>query len=139
MNIKQSLFTGLTLSLFILSGCSTTPFTIDSKYRFSEFETVSSITNYRISGWQSIDSQSLIIETGPSTYYLVILSHKLRDMNFSEAISMTSTGTQIQAKFDCVQVQSTKCLASVASPIDTIYKLTDKTSVEYVKKRIRNL
>jgi hypothetical protein len=138
MSAKYYFAAVFTLSTFLLFGCSTTPLVIDDKYRFSEFETVDSITSHRISGWQSIDSQSLIVETSPSTWYLLVLMHKVRDLNFSEAITLSATGTQIQAKFDCVQVESTRCLASTAAPIDTIYKLNDRSSVQYVKNRIRN-
>ena len=124
------------LSLF-LTACSTTPFVLDSKYSFPEFETVDSLTHYRIDSWQPVDSQSLIVQTAPSEYYLVILKTRVRDLNFNEGISFTSTGTQIQAKFDCVQVNDFHCGAGTAAPIEKIYKLDGKEKVAYVKEKIR--
>ncbi|NNE36854.1 MAG: hypothetical protein HKN08_01010, partial [Gammaproteobacteria bacterium] len=116
----------------------TTPLVVDQKYSFPEFESVHSISHYRINNWQHIDSQSLIVQTAPSEYYLVVLRSKIRDMSFSERVSFTSTGTQIQAKFDCVQVNDIRCSAGQASPIEKIYRLNSKADVSYVREKIRN-
>lgn len=137
MKNRHLLYIFSMITTLILAGCSTTPIALDKRYSFPEFEQVDSITNYRVSGWQSVDSRSLIIEDLPSTYYLVILRNQVRDLNSSEVISLTSTGTQIQAGFDCVQVGTTICTASDAAPIERIYKLNGSENLQYVKSKIR--
>jgi hypothetical protein len=130
------------LSFFIagfgLSGCATTPMTVDGKYIFPEFEEVDRITTSRISGWQSIDSRSLIVEDSPSTYYLIVLRDQVRDLNFSEVISLSSTGTQTMSKFDCVSVERSSCFVTTGAPIERIYKLNSREAVNYVRNFIRN-
>ena len=138
MNIIRTLITALVISIFGLAGCATGPLTEDGRYIFPEFEEIDSITNYRISGWQSIDSRSLILEDAPSTYYLVILRDRVTDLNFSEDITITSTGTQVMSKFDCVSVARGSCFLREGAPIERIYKLDSREAVNYERNVIRN-
>lgn len=130
------------LSFFIaglgLTGCATTPMTVDARYIFPEFEEVDSITTSRISGWQSIDSRSLIVEDAPSTYYLIILRDRVRDLNFSEVITLSTTGSQTMSKFDCVSVELGTCFVTTGAPIERIYKLESRDAVNYVRNSIRS-
>ena len=136
MKARAILLSLMTVTSIGLTACSTTPLVIDSKYSFPEFETVNSITNYTIDSWQPVDSQSLIVQVSPSKFYLVILRNRISDLNFNEGISFTSTGTQIQAKFDCVNVKDFYCSAR-SSPIERIYKIDGKENVKYVREKIR--
>jgi hypothetical protein len=126
------------ISFLGLAACATGPLTQDGRYIFPEFEEIDRITNYRISGWQSIDSRSLILEDAPSNYYLVILRDRVRDLNFSEDITLTSTGTQVMSKFDCVSVARGSCFLTEGAPIERIYKLESRDAVNYVRNVIRS-
>ncbi len=138
MNTKYFIVLAFFIAGLGLAGCATTPMTVDAKYIFPEFEEVDSITTSRISGWQAIDSRSLIVEDAPSTYYLIILRDRVRDLNFSEVISLSATGTQTMSKFDCVSVASGTCFVTTGAPIEKIYKLESREAVNYVREFIRN-
>jgi len=128
----------MVIAVFI-AGCSTNPVSVDEKYNFPEFEQVSSLSNFSLMGWEAIDGQSLTIQTGPSEYYLLILGHRMSDLNFAETIILSSTGNRIEARFDCVEVVEPSCSPrSIPAVIRTIYKLKDRSSITYVKDRIRN-
>ena len=120
-----------------LSACANGPIKLDPKYVFPDLEQVSSVSGFSVSGWESVDSRSLIIHTGPSQSYLLILATRLNDLNFSEDISLTSTGSRIEARFDCVRLADTSCAGSTSAFIDVIYKLQGRDSISRVKKQIR--
>lgn len=128
----------LILAAFLITGCTSNPVLPDARYSFPEYEQISSLSNFSLMGWDAVDSQSLIIQTGPSDYYLLILGRKMHDLNFAETIILSSTGNRIEARFDCVEVVEPRCPGgSIPAVIQTIYRLPGSESVEYVKKRIR--
>lgn len=138
MNIRVYKPVSGILLLALLTACTTTPLQIDSRYDFTEFEQVDYITRSSISGWQAIDSQSLIVETGPSRFYLLILNHPMRDLNYAESIAISATGNRIEAKFDCVEAIGPQCTGGdIPAAINRIYRLDDRESVSYAKDRIR--
>lgn len=48
---------------------------IPEKYNLDgELEKVPVITDYNFMGWQKVDNQSFVLQTGPNTYYFVVLS-----------------------------------------------------------------
>ena len=127
----------LVITIFV-TGCTANPIIIDQKYTFPEFEEVSNLSNFNLMGWEVVDSQSIIIQTGPSEYYLLVLGHRMSDLNFAETIILTSTGNRIEAKFDCVEVVEPTCSPrSIPAVINTIYKLDGQSGVSYVKNKIR--
>jgi hypothetical protein len=127
----------LLTTLALAAACATSPLQTDPRYRFSGYEEVDSIAGYSVMGWEPVDSQSLIVQTGPSSYYLLILSHRVSDLNFAESIALSSTGNRIEAKFDCVRVVDRSCTSQIPAPIQTIYRLEGRASVQEVKDQIR--
>lgn len=127
----------LVIMLCLTAACATTSLAIDSKYSFSGFEQVDSISRLNLQGWETIDSQSLIVQLGPSQYYLLILRNRMPDLNFAETILFTSTGNRIEAGIDCVEVVGPSCTPE-AMPvvIDTIYKLEGREDVELARRQI---
>jgi hypothetical protein len=126
------------ITALTITGCATTPLTIEERYSFPELEQVTGLTHPQLMGWEVVDSQSLVIQTGPSQYYLLVLGQRLADLNFAESIIISSTGNRIEAKLDCVEVVQPQCTpGNIPVVIHAIYKLDGRSSVEMVKNRIR--
>ena len=83
----------------------------------------------------TIDSQSLILQTSPSRYYLIILKTKLTDLAFSEAIIISSTGSKVNANFDYVNVPR---FLNVRAPIEAIYVIPNRDAIADIKTQIRS-
>ncbi|MCF7980511.1 MAG: DUF6491 family protein [Pseudomonadales bacterium] len=124
--------------VFTLLGCVAKPVAIDEKYIFTQFESVKRFSKFTVDSWQVIDNRSLIIQTSPNRYYLLILDRKLNDLKFAEVIQLTSTGGSIHAKFDCVKVKTSNCHSEpMAATIKVIYQLNGREDVITVKQQIR--
>ena len=138
--MKQALFQlqiALMLAL-LLSGCTSTLVSLDDKYRFEGLETVKRVSAFRINGWNTIDSQSLIIYSSPKKRYLVILQRPERDLRFAHSLQFTTTGNSVHARFDCVKVKRYGCGPDpIPVPIHSIYRLNSKADIERVKRQIR--
>jgi hypothetical protein len=137
MNKPTRFHASAALLITCLAGCAASPFTIEDKYLFPEFEEVDSFSNINLMGWETIDNQSLIVQTSPSTWYLLILSRKMSDLNFAETLLLSSTGTRVEAKLDCVEAVGSSC-DGIPVPIHTIYRLTDRSGIDYARNRIRS-
>ena len=68
--------------------------------------------------WSPIDDHTVVIWTNPFTPYLVELAYPSNDMNFVQAIGVTSSGSRVYAKFDSVLIRGFRY------PIKNIYKLS---------------
>ena len=104
------------------------------RYDFENLQQVKAIQDYRLNGWNVIDSQSLVINTGPQTHYLLILQRKLTDLRFAENILISSTAGRVQAKFDTV---ATPIVPQNEVAIERIYKLDNREQVDMVRRQIR--
>jgi hypothetical protein len=125
------------LTTLSMQGCAASPVTIDSVYTFDEYEQVDSISILNLQGWEVIDNQSLIVQTGPSNYYLLVLRNKMPDLNVAETILFSSTGTRIVAGMDCVEVVGPTCSPeAIPVVIDTIYKLGGRDDVQRIRRQI---
>jgi hypothetical protein len=128
---------GIICAVFI-TACSTGPVVIDDRYVFNDLESVDRFTNYTVSGWEVIDSQSLVIRTSPSTNYLLILNRKLPELRSVETIGLTSTGSSIHAGFDCVKVRIPHCGPEpITLVINSIYRLKGREDIQRARAQIR--
>ena len=125
----------LLLSLFGGPVLANGPSTLDEKYHFDNLETVKSFHNWSINGWHAIDQRSLIVQTSPSTAYLVILDRRLPDLRFSETIAISSTGSFVYANFDTVHARN-KFGISIPANIARIYRLKGKAQRHQVREQI---
>jgi hypothetical protein len=136
LSIRIQQFIGV-IALLLLTGCNSTPHSLDNKYVFSQFEQVDRFTSFSMNGWQAIDSQSLIVNISPKKHYLLVLSRKLNDLRFAETIELTSKTHTINAKFDCVKVKRDHCGPDpIPVSIHSIYKLQSKDDIATVKQQI---
>lgn len=129
-------FTGILIISFLALACATTPFKVEDKYNFdNELTETTDIYSFRINGWQSIDYQSLIIETNVKDYYLLILNRPALELPFAESIGITLTADRLKSGFDQIIVADFSGTESYY--IHKIYKLKDHEQATEIKKRLK--
>ena len=109
---------------------------LPEKYHFDQLPEVERFSRWSIDDYTVVDRQSLIVRTSPSTSYLLILQRKLPGIRFNRAIALTSTGSQVHARFDTVQIID-RHVARIPVPIAKIYKLDGREQRKQVKAAIR--
>ena len=132
-------FVTFLLSSTLLLGCVSTVASSDKeKYLFPELEQVDHIRSNRVDGWSEIDKQSLFVTTSPSTSYLIILKQPNNDLRFAQGISFDNTGSNIQAKFDRINIiNNQNGIDPLPAYIDRIYKIESREQKKMIKARIK--
>lgn len=90
---------------------------------FEKLEEVPYITNFNMMGWNKVDTQSLIIQTSPSDFYLIILNTRSDDLAFAEKIQVEGIGTMVHSGSSRVIVYGENRQDSFV--IDRIYRFKD--------------
>ncbi len=127
----------LSIILLILIFFSTHAVAADSnddKYHFANLEEVRSFLNWQITGWQAIDSRSLIIEVPGAVSYLLILDRDLQALMYTDQIKFSSTrGNRVRVNIDQIQV-----FDEYARPsrITTIYRLPNREAHQNARAKI---
>lgn len=130
------IFKILILSL-ILSSCATAPMTLPEKYSLDDqLERVNGISRYRVTEWHEVDQQSLIIKTGLSEYYLLVLDIPSNLLLFTDRISITSSASTILAGFDRVTLYYPGSFMD-SYKIERIYKIKDSKQMRSIKKQLK--
>ncbi len=109
---------------------------LPEKYQFDQLPEVKRFSRWSIDDYTVVDRQSLIVRTSPSTSYLLILQRQLPGIGFNRAIALTSTGSQVHARFDTVQIID-RHASRIPVPIAKIYKLDGREQRKQVKSKIR--
>lgn len=76
------------------AGTPAEPVTLEQKLeqkRYSLGEPVERIRDYRLTGWNSVDDEHLIIHTGPSRSYLLTLRTPCHNLRSAEDIALSTT------------------------------------------------
>jgi hypothetical protein len=127
---KILVFTSLLLLIVpMLSSAQT----LDSKYIFEDLEEVDSFRHWNITGWQVLDTQSLLIDYSGSRSYLLILRHNIPGFRLSNEIELTSSNEEVKAGIDRVLGRGGD---SVSSVIEKIYVLPDRDARQAVRERL---
>lgn len=131
MNVSiRSILLGATIAS--LAGCAThreAP-TLQqqlAKRGYTQGETVRDIQNYRLNGWNYVDSRHLIIDTGPSDRYLVTLRVSCHELSSTQDIGFTSTAGKL-TRFDSVLLRDSSGMRRDC-PIEELQRL-QKASAE---------
>ena len=135
MKINKLLMVTVFMILFSLSACASTPIKTPEKYDLADqLKPVSEILKYNIMNWYAVDNQSLIVQTAPSQYYLIVLLRPSTQLLFSEYISISNTGSVVKQGFDKVTVYSSPYIDSFV--IDKIFKLEGRDQAKAVTKQL---
>ena len=81
--------------------------------------------------WIKVDNQSLILRTGPSEYYLLVLQIPSSKLMFSENISFICSIDVIKAGLDFVQIGD-----NINYLIDRIYKINSHEQMYTIKNQL---
>jgi len=81
--------------------------------------------------WIKVDNQSLILRTGPSEYYLLVLQIPSSKLMFSENISFICSIDVIKAGLDLVQIGD-----NINYLIDRIYKINSHEQMYTIKNQL---
>ncbi len=124
------------LILLILSSCTTASMALPEKYSLDDqLERVTGISRYRVTEWHEVDQQSLIIKTGLSEYYLLVLDIPSNLLLFTDRISITSSASTILAGFDRVTLYYPGSLMD-SYKIERIYRIKDRKQMRSIKKQL---
>ncbi len=85
-------------------------------------EAIRSIPNYRISGWEYLDPQNIILNGGARQKYLVVFTSRCQDLRWSETLATTSTLSQLTV-FDTVLTRRFDSPGLSRCPIQELYLL----------------
>lgn len=69
-------------------------------------------------GWESLGNNQLVIFTTPFEAYLLTVVGPCNDLNFANAVGLTSTGSTVSTRFDYVKVKHMRCQISEIRKVD---------------------
>ncbi len=84
-------------------------------------EPVERILQYRLDGWTYLDREHVIMQTEPSTYYLISLRKPCHDLMTAETIAFTTTTNQL-TRYDKLLVKGSGSMVDHCY-IDALHKL----------------
>lgn len=110
--------TGATL----LAGCATSP-----KLDYTDYagEPVKSFYMHNFDGWTVVSKDQLVVWTGLNKAYLLSITGYCPDLQFANAIAVTSTASTVD-KFEKVIVGKDRCLINEIRPLDTKQMKSDR-------------
>jgi hypothetical protein len=128
--MKKSLF-ATALVAGLLAGCASGP-----KLNYVEYagEPVKSFYMNDLDGWNAISRDQLVVWSGFNKAYLLKIAGYCPDLQFANAIAITSTGNTVD-KFEKVLVGRDRCLINEIRPLDTKQMKEDRKLLrEQMKK-----
>jgi hypothetical protein len=84
--------------------------------------------------WTEVDHQSLIIRTGPSEYYLLVLDRPAPEIMFSEDISIYSMNNVLKAGADYVEFP--RYNNNIRYTIERIYKINGLEQMHAIRHQL---
>ena len=115
----------------LLAGCATGP-----KLDYTDYagEPVKSFYMNNFDGWSTVSKDQLVVWTGLNKAYLITINGYCPDLQFANAIAVTSTGNTVD-KFEKVIVGRDRCFIKEIRPLDTKQMKSDRKLLrEQMKK-----
>ena len=119
------------LGTTLLAGCATSP-----KLDFTDYagEPVKSFYMNNFDGWSAVSKDQLVVWTGLNKAYLLSITGYCPDLQFANAIAVTSTANTVD-KFEKVIVGKDRCFIQEIRPLDTKQMKEDRKLLrEQMKK-----
>ena len=95
---------------------------------------VDGMPNTNIMGWEKIDNQSLVVQTSPSRFYLIVLSYPAYNLPFTETIGISGLNLAIRPGFDSVIVHGPAYTDRYI--INRIYKLQNRAQTREIEAQL---
>ena len=115
----------------LLGGCATNP-----KLDYTDYalEPVKSFYMSHFDGWTAVSKDQLVVWTDLNKAYLLSINGYCPDLQFANAIAVTSTGSTVD-KFEKVIVGRDRCFINEIRPLDTKQMKEDRKLLrEQMKK-----
>jgi hypothetical protein len=112
----------LALCAAVLAGCATGPTRVGSdepldRYLAYAGEPVRQFNSFGLHSWTPLARDKLLLWTGVNDAWLLTVWDTCRDLQFANAIKVTSTGSSIST-FDSVRVGRDRCPIKEIRPVD---------------------
>jgi len=121
--------------LFIAMVCTTASAEMPAKYNLdNQLQKVDSIYKYKFMGWDKVDNQSLVVQTSPADYYLIVLSSPSTKLLFSESIRIDSKDNMVRPGYNNVIVRGSGFTEDLI--INKIYKFKDSKQVKEIEAQL---
>ena len=104
-----------TIAAMLLAGCAAGP-----KLDYTDYagEPVKSFYMGNFDGWSAVSKDQLVVWAGFNKAYLLTVTGYCPDLQFANAIAVTSTGSTVD-RFEKVIVGRDRCLINEIRPLDT--------------------
>jgi len=115
----------------LLAACATGP-----KLDYTDYagEPIKSFYMNDFDGWNVVSKDQLVVWTGLNKAYLLSITGYCPDLQFANAIALTSTGNTVD-KFEKVLVGRDRCFIKEIRPLDTKQMKSDRKLLrEQMKK-----
>ena len=135
MKVMIKVFSIFVLLIMAVS-CAATMATLPEKYSLdNDLEAIDQISTFKVSSWDQVDRQSIILKANVSDYYLLVLRRPIDRMISGLSIGISSTVSSIRPGFDRIIVNDTPFTEYYF--IDKIYKLKGREHANEIKERLR--
>lgn len=134
--MKISLVASLVAAASI-AGCASTLAKLNGpKLDYSEYagEPVKSFYLGNFDGWSSVSKDEVVVWSGINKAYLLKVTGYCPDLQFANAIAVTSTGNTVD-RFEKVIVGRDRCFISEIRPIDTKQLKEDRKLLREQQKK----
>ncbi|KPZ69099.1 hypothetical protein AN944_03115 [Shewanella sp. P1-14-1] len=125
----------IALVSLMLLGCSASEASKQKAalYQFDELTEVTSIDNFRMDGWRTMDNRTVFVDSRPKQTYLIVLSGVNTNLTFAKALVITSRMGKVTVGFDTV---STGDAPQFKSQIKKIYQIDSKEQEQQIRDEI---
>ncbi len=128
---KSLLVLAALLGTALLAGCATGP-----KLDYTDYagEPVKSFYMNTFDGWTVVSKDQLVVWTGLNKAYLLSITGYCPDLQFANAIAVTSTANTVD-KFEKVIVGKDRCFINEIRPLDTKLMKEDRKLIREQAKK----
>ena len=134
MKLSVVTTTAVLLGSALLTGCASQ----GPKLSYPEYagEPVKSFYMSNFDGWSAVSKDQLVVWAGMNTAYLLTINGYCPDLQFANAIAVTSTANTVD-RFEKVIVGRDRCLIKEIRPIDTKQMKEDRKILREEQKQAR--
>jgi Family of unknown function (DUF6491) len=138
MNKILTILLAFVLTMFLSVSAPAATITIPDKYNLNnQLEQVHKFWRVRIMDWEAIDNQSLVIETSPGLYYLLVLTVPSYELPLKmNRIGITNSGSMIREGTDSVIVSGAGHYRQ-NYPIERIYKISGSKEMRAIINQLQ--
>jgi hypothetical protein len=125
------------LAAALLTGCASTLAKMNGpRLNYSEYagEPVKSFYMANFDGWSAVSKDQIVVWSGLNKAYLLTITGYCPDLQFANAIAVTSTGNTVD-RFEKVIVGRDRCLISEIRPIDVKQMKADRKILREEQKQ----